>query len=117
MAAGGDADGCGDTGIRKTGTNKIVIPGGSLANHVPHWLRPHGVSRAIVNYVIKNKAVFERLTHENETTVARRQIAMDGHSKITARTTERDLDAMALDLLKRSFPASVVQLSTNSDET
>ena len=116
MAAGGDADGCGDNGVRKTATNKIVIPGGSLADYVPHWLRPHGVGRAVIDYVIKNKEVFQRLAHENETTTARRQVAMHGCSKITNRTTERDLDAMAVDLIKRSFPASVIHLSSNDDE-
>ena len=40
MAAGGDPDGCGDKGIRKTATGKIVIPEGSLADYIPHWLRP-----------------------------------------------------------------------------
>ena len=117
IAAGGDPDGCGDAGIRKAGaTNKIVIPQGPLAGFVPDWLRPHGVSRAVIDYVINHEDVLRRLAHESETTTARRQVVVTGFGKVTNRTTERDLDAMAVDLLKRSFPASVVNLRDDGDE-
>ena len=117
IAAGGDPDGCGDAGIRKAGaTNKIVIPQGPLAGFVPDWLRPHGVSRAVIDYVINHEDVLRRLAHESETTTARRQVVVTGFGKINNRTTERDLDAMAVDILKRSFPASVVNLRDDDDE-
>ena len=58
MAAGGDAGGCGDKGIRKTGNQKIAIPEGSLADCAPHWPRPHGVGRAAIDYAIKGESIF-----------------------------------------------------------
>ena len=74
------------------------------------------MSWAILDHVIKHKDAFDRLAHEGESTVARRQISVAGFNKLTNRTTKRDLDAMAVDLLKRSFPSSVVNLNSNDDE-
>ena len=115
IAGGGDADGCGNLGIRKTGTSKIKIPKGPLIGFVAHWLNPNGVMRVLLDHVIKNEDLTKRLGHDGETNTKDRQVVVDGYSKISQRTKEADLDALAISLLTRGFPEAATALSGNGD--
>ena len=115
IAGGGDADGCGNKGIRKTGTSKLKIPKGPLVGFIGAWLNPNGVMRTLLNHVVTHAAVVARLAHENEMTTKDRQIQVEGYNKIAPRTTEAHLDTIAVDLLSRAFPETTAALAGGDD--
>ena len=104
-----------NAGIRKTGNGKIKIPKGPLTGFVAHWLNPNGCMRVFLDYALEFDGITKRLGHNDETTTKDRQVVVDGNSKISQRTKEADLDALAIDLLTRGFPATAAALGGNGD--
>ena len=94
-----------NTGLRKAGQTKLVIPAGNLARYVPEWLAQSGVLRHLLDRLTaeEGEAMFESFAHPDEQTTEARQVRLEGQAQIKNQR-EQWLEKRAVALLVRAFP-------------
>ena len=105
-----------NSGLRKTGQSKLIIPDGGLAKYVPEWLAKPGVVRHLLDALTaeEGQALYEALAHPDETTTEARQVRLEDQALIRNQK-EQWLDKRATALLVRAFPAIYGNCPENHD--
>ena len=103
-------------GLRLTGARKLKIPLGPLTQYVPNWLSHSGAITMILDDLVleESEAMRESLAHPDERTLSEWQIEVEGRS-LVRNQKERCLDKVAVDLLRRAFPALYGHESETTD--